>query len=196
MYKRQNLSREDRSCLGYVMLKDICNGLRTAHGLNPDQTAFMHRDIKVSNIMVEPQTRRLALIDFGTTKIIDRDQDPSTIHSTNVGQCCYRAPECINSKHYDKSCDIWAVGITMIYFLTGEHPITANIPEESSPRTAGNIVNDRIRNPDYEIKLPAGHFEDGLVSIINRCVSREPTVRPTADEICNCLLYTSPSPRD
>ena len=39
--------------LGYIVIRDITNGLRFVHGFNPEKTTHMHRDIKPSDIIID-----------------------------------------------------------------------------------------------------------------------------------------------
>ena len=181
----------ERTCLGYIMLKDIANGLRYTHGVNPNSIVYMHRDIKPTNIMVKRNERRLAIIDFGSTKEISEDE-----HSVNAGHQLYLAPECVLiHPKYNESCDIWSLGITMIRFFTGKHPIgDTNDNSSSSSNGYGRnfeiycrITGQDLDGNKFDWPINLDHNKHGLEpefsQLINQCVQRTAEDRPSADEI-------------
>ena len=83
---------------------------------------LIHRDIKPDNIMINHNNEAI-LIDFGVSGLLDdKKQDPS---KQTVGTFRFFAPEMFKKKE-DKnvgtSVDIWALGVTMFYMLTGKYP--------------------------------------------------------------------------
>lgn len=52
----------------------------------------------------------LKLADFGISKILTNET-----MITNCGTPVYMAPEIIEGKEYDRSVDIWSIGVTMYY---------------------------------------------------------------------------------
>ena len=156
----------------------------------------MHRDIKSSNIMFKRAEQRFAIIDFGSTKNITGEE--SKIHSQGAGQPYYEAPECTGFKAtYCESCDIWSMGITMIKFITGKHPIWDDSSEESSSSDEhisnikkGNIIYERITGKgmdgekiDHPIGLTSQFLSQEFKNMINSCVNRDPKGRPSAQNI-------------
>ena len=184
------LTVTERTSLGYMMLKDISNGLRCSHGENPKRTVYMHRDIKPNNIMVKCAERRLAIIDFGSTKEISKDE--LKIHSVGAGQQLYLAPECLlGPATYNQSCDIWSLGITMIRFFTGRHPVYEDSSASSSNdheknyeiycRISGvDIDGEKV---DWPIRMASPDLHSDFNKLVNQCVSREAGERPTAQKI-------------
>lgn len=51
---------------------------------------------------------------------------------TFVGTPLFIAPEIIQGRGYDKSVDLWAIGVCLYRFITGKHPFTSssNDPKE------------------------------------------------------------------
>ena len=173
--------------LGYVLIRDITNGLRFAHAKK-----YMHRDIKPTNIMIDRIRRRLAIIDFGSTKKISSDS--LRCDSMTPGADIYQAPECFNFESaYNESCDVWSLGISLIHFFTGTHPIwddkeMSSVDSSSEKTQKDNTIVARIcgkdnedNEIDWEIALTDQILSDDFKSIINKCVDREAGNRPTAE---------------
>ncbi|MCA9039920.1 MAG: serine/threonine protein kinase [Planctomycetaceae bacterium] len=95
----------------------VCaQALKQAHDLN-----MIHRDIKPDNILITSKGI-VKVADFGLAKAIDEDVS-MTQSGTGLGTPLYMAPEqARNAKHVDLRTDIYALGCTLYYFLTGELP--------------------------------------------------------------------------
>ncbi|MFM7470785.1 MAG: protein kinase domain-containing protein [Nodosilinea sp.] len=81
---------------------------------------IIHRDIKPASIICPPPPQPLALVDFGALKSID-DQAWLEQGGTAMGSAGYAAPEQVLGKAVFAS-DIFSLGVTCLYLLTGLHP--------------------------------------------------------------------------
>lgn len=76
-------------------------------------TDIAHRDIKLDNVLVRPETGELKLIDFGfATSAAGKCE-------TNCGTPNYMAPELFEKtcKYSPDKVDIWAVGVCAYYLV-------------------------------------------------------------------------------
>ncbi|RKP29718.1 kinase-like protein [Metschnikowia bicuspidata] len=85
---------------------------------------IMHRDVKPQNIMIDPQTKKLRLIDWGLAEFYHSGMD----YNVRVASRYHKGPELlINLQQYDYSLDLWSVGCMLAaiifkkeYFFRGD----------------------------------------------------------------------------
>ncbi|HIH24012.1 TPA: protein kinase, partial [Candidatus Woesearchaeota archaeon] len=105
---------------------NIAKQLGGAHSKN-----IIHRDIKPNNVIRSKTGYHL--IDFGVAKKIERAEDPddgeNATNMTIVGTPAYRAPEIMFGRA-DARADIYSLGYTLLYTLTGKHPVKTGTEEQ------------------------------------------------------------------
>ncbi|XP_065309623.1 uncharacterized protein [Dermacentor albipictus] len=94
---------------------------------------FLHRDIKVSNMLIIPGGR-VKLIDFDTNKIclahftkrVMRGYFQRTASEFRDGESAgtipYMAPEILKQRPYGRACDWWSTGVVFYKLMTGRVP--------------------------------------------------------------------------
>ena len=106
---------------------------------------IIHRDIKPSNIMIDNKGY-IKLIDFGTAKILQKDEKTHTI----IGTPNFIPPEVLLGKGYNFSCDYWSIGICIYYIYYGFLPFGNNAIEILD--TYKEIIEKEITFPDSNNK--------------------------------------------
>ncbi len=99
-----------------VFLQDVLKILDFVH-----QQGVIHRDIKPSNLIRRRRDRKIVLIDFGSVKEIGTmsfDSQGQQSYTQMVGTPVYMPPEQLDGRPVYSS-DIYALGRTAIYALTG-----------------------------------------------------------------------------
>ena len=119
---------------GPVSARDILEiALQASRALAAAQREkLVHRDLKPANIMLARQDGELLvkLIDFGLAKSNgDLDEGSRALTMGFVGTPDYASPEQIEEKPLDTRSDIYSLGATMWYSLTGRVMYTGTVPQ-------------------------------------------------------------------
>ncbi|MBL8751251.1 MAG: protein kinase [Planctomycetes bacterium] len=102
------------------LLRQACKGLEEAQRLS-----VIHRDIKPDNLMLTDRGI-LKIADFGIAKPIQEDFS-MTLTSELIGTPLYMSPEqCQGASDLDFRSDMYSLGATFYYLLTGEPPVRAS----------------------------------------------------------------------
>ncbi|NQT17291.1 MAG: protein kinase, partial [Planctomycetes bacterium] len=97
-------------------------GLGAAH-----EQGLVHRDVKPGNILVEAETDRVVLVDFGLVRRIDRSTR-MTATGVIMGTVDYIAPEQVLGGDVDGRCDVYSLGVVFYQLLSGRLPFEAETP--------------------------------------------------------------------
>ena len=105
--------------IAFKWFRQICDVLVYLHG---QDVPIVYRDLKPSNIMIQP-TGDVKIIDFGIAGEYRQGEKPrKRLMALTRG---YAAPEQYDSRYMvDVRTDIYALGVTMHYMLTGKNPNT------------------------------------------------------------------------
>lgn len=169
------------------MLRDAVRGVNHAHQLN-----VIHRDIKPSNLLVT-RDERLKVLDMGLARLL-MENDPGsssigptelTMTGTLLGTTGYMAPEqALNSKNADRRSDIYSLGCTFHFMLTGEEIYGGETFVEK-------IVAHR-EQPIPDLTALRDEFPSVLQKIFIKMVAKKPEDRYQAttellDDLDNCI---------
>ncbi len=120
---------------------EIADALALAH-----KSGVLHRDVKPQNILIDEEGRSF-LTDFGSARI--EGQATLTQVGSAVGTLAYMAPEVIAGQRADARSDVFALGTTLYFALTGRLPKSSGpslpadpAPEGHHPREVNGEVPD------------------------------------------------------
>jgi serine/threonine protein kinase len=159
-------------------IRQTANGLAHAHSEN-----LIHRDVKPANLLVD-ERNVVKILDLGLALFSLQDDSASltVAHNENVlGTADYLAPEqAINSHTVDARADIYGLGCSFYYLLTGHPPF----PEGT---LAQRIAKHQSQTPaDIRVDRPDCPAE--LVRICQRMMRKKPSERfQSAQEIADVL---------
>lgn len=92
----------------------------------------IHKDIKPANILINPETKQVKLIDFSIASLLSRETQE--VHSPNVleGTLAYLSPEQTGrmNRGIDYRSDYYSLGVTFYELLAGHLPFESNDPME------------------------------------------------------------------
>ncbi|MBN1413372.1 MAG: serine/threonine protein kinase [Spirochaetales bacterium] len=99
------------------ILKKLLDILEYIHTIKP---SLVHRDINPKNI-IQKKDGEIYLVDFGAVGTLVADTVAASKSNTFVGTLGYMPPEQLYGKSLPAS-DIYALGVTMLYLLSGKEP--------------------------------------------------------------------------
>lgn len=101
------------------IFKQIVEGINYLHLNN-----FVHRDIKLENILINKKNKDVKIIDFGFSVCVQADKKLCMF----CGTPSYMAPEIVSKQEYNgKYVDVWALGILLYTMLCGKFPFKGKI---------------------------------------------------------------------
>ena len=135
-----------------------------------NEYSLIHRDIKPENIMLD-EDFRLKILDFGLCKQCGSDSVVGlTIANATLGTPGYMSPEqFVDSKHVDFRSDIFSLGATIYFLLTGENPFSAADLDQVYEKTLQN-------SPPPAESLQSVCSDSGI-AIIQKMMMRKPQDR-------------------
>ena len=143
-----------------------------AHGL-------IHRDLKPGNIMLksgDAAELEVKIIDFGLAKAVaDAGTEMDLTHGEFVGTPNFASPEQFESSSIDVRSDIYSLGATLWFALTGRTPFTGRSIEELRNAQRSNVL------PMEQLKT--AHVPSGLRSLIKSMLAIEPAARPSIHDL-------------
>lgn len=133
---------------------------------------IIYRDLKPANLMIDGNTGRVMLIDFGIARWVSQQEKGVTA----VGTMGYAPPELFSGRVQPAS-DVYSLGATMFHLLTG-----------SDPQDNPLLIFDFTKNPRPRQIAPSISSE--MESILMRTVEYKPEDRyRTAGELRNELAH-------
>ncbi|MCO6454694.1 MAG: protein kinase [Pirellulaceae bacterium] len=176
-YVRQRGPLSSRLAIHFLL--SAAKGLQYAHGLG-----VVHRDIKPGNLLVDRQGV-VKITDMGLARFIERSgavkHDDLTTAGEILGTLDYMAPEqAMNVKGNDLRSDIYGLGCTLHFLLTGQ-PIYAG---DSPPQ----ILLAHREQPVPDLAERCGDVLPGLNDVFQKMVAKRPADRfQTMREVIRAL---------
>ncbi|HMJ61853.1 MAG TPA: serine/threonine-protein kinase, partial [Bryobacteraceae bacterium] len=159
----------------------------------------VHRDIKPSNIMLESdasEALRVKLIDYGVAKVMAGHSEPDLEQTQAgfIGTPAFASPEQFAGSALlpiDTRSDIYSLGVTFWYLLTGRTPFVGRTMEEIRARHIDQLPLQQLK---------ALHLPGQVVALLKSMLAPDPKDRPqTARELLSavraCYVRFNPEAR-
>ena len=152
---------------------DVTQGIQHLH-----RNLVLHRDLKPSNILLSsnPDAQsglKAVLSDFGTAEIV-APGSAQPLHSGFTGTVEYTAPEVLSSQVYSEASDMWSLGIVLYALCFNAVPFS-----HSDIHACANLI---CKSTGIAIPI-ASERNSELTSIITALTSKDPSQRPSCDDI-------------
>lgn len=165
--------------LAFMFVHRLAEGLRHIHALG-----ICHRDLKLHNVLVDPDTMVVKICDFGSAKIL---QCGGKAGVTYISSRYYRAPELIlEQQRYTLAIDAWALGCIFAELLRGLPLFVGkdNIEVLSKQfRIRGTPTLDELNilSPIFQTSLPFAANAKPIpwIQILERPTPKEKWTQPT-----------------
>src|SRR5215210_6597923 len=150
-----------------TVISQIADAVQAAHAVG-----IVHRDLKPDNVMYDPTTRQVKLLDFGIAT--DTDIAPEqrlTRAGFFVGTLMYVAPEALSGELVGPLADQYSLATIAYFLMTGCLPFPAKTPRE--------MFSQLLSQPPIPINQakPGLRFSPAVESVIMRGLSKEPAKR-------------------
>jgi len=159
------------------LLQEVAWALAYAH-----LRGVVHRDIKPDNILVEQDTGRALVTDFG----IAHAGQPTGLTGVGeiLGTAQYMSPEQACGEPVDGRSDLYSLGIVGFYALSGTLPFEA-------PNTAA-LLAMQITKPAPPLTSVAPGIPGRLAQAIDRCLAKSPEDRfPSGEALAEAVAETT-----
>ena len=132
---------------------------------------IIHKDIKPSNILINPETKEVKLIDFSIASLLPRETQ--TLINPNVleGTLAYISPEQTGrmNRGIDYRTDFYSLGITFYELLTGQLPFQSH--------DAMELVHFHLAKPAPVLHKNHPQIPSVLSEIVSKLIAKNPEAR-------------------
>ncbi len=140
----------------------IVHGLEAAH-----KAGLLHRDMKPGNVIITPEGQAKVL-DFGLALGKADEDTEEIIWATPY----YVPPETLERKDEDARTDIYALGMTLRYLLTGVERF------KDSPTSVSGLLQAKLKLPPLASLMPGA--DESLCDLVDHMTAFEPNERPAS----------------
>src|SRR5438093_5103609 len=147
----------------------------------------VHRDIKPANLMLESDASgkvTVKLIDYGVAKVMGLQAEPGAEQTQAgfIGTPAFASPEQFagaGQSRIDTRSDIYSLGVTLWYLLSGRTPFVGGTMEEIRARQTSELPFEQLRSL---------HLPGQVVTLLKSMLASDPKDRPqTARELLSAV---------
>lgn len=146
---------------------DAASALAVAHS-----HGIIHRDVKPGNLMFT-RDGRCKLTDFGLVHVNDPD-NPFAMDDRSVGTPQYLAPEIIKRQEQSSAIDMYSLGCTIYFAMTGKAAFPAKKLEE--------LLEKHVKDPPPDVRAILPQVPESVSTLLQKLMAKKPSERPTAQQ--------------
>ena len=147
---------------GVRVLREAAWALASAHA-----QGVVHRDVKPDNILIESASQRVLVADFGIAAGVG-DATGDGISGTPE----FMSPEQALGHEVDARSDLYALGATAFYALSGRLPFEGKTPTE--------VLAKQVTEPAPPLGAMGLPIPRKIASLVDRCLAKDPAHRPAS----------------
>jgi serine/threonine protein kinase/Tfp pilus assembly protein PilF len=172
---------------------------QTARGLAAgEECGVIHRDLKPSNLMIESHAGDqllLKIIDYGVAKVMAARTDATYLTQAGfIGTPAFASPEQFDQagrQHIDTRSDIYSLGVTFWYLLTGQMPFAGRSMKEVRAKQAAPLPLQQLKSARVPLEC---------ITLLKSALAVDPVKRPQTardllTKIHRCWLRFEPAAR-
>jgi serine/threonine-protein kinase len=152
---------------------------------------IIYRDLKPANLMIDGNSGRVMLIDFGIARWVKQEEKGVTA----VGTMGYAPPELFGGRVEPRS-DIYSLGATLFHLLTGADPQDNPLlifdfqknprPRQIAPSISSEMEQILMRSVEYKLEdrfASAGQMRDALAVHLEKIMAGQVTFGSTSPQV-------------
>ncbi len=159
------------------ILADLAGALAASHA-----HGVIHRHVSPESVMLEHGTERAFLTDFGAAALRESGAESGqriTRVGENPGDPRYSSPEQLRGEKVTPQADVYSLGVLGYEILTQSDPFGSGSPSE--------LMAAHLQSEPRELPWSIVGLHPELGQILHRCLHKEPSRRPTADDVQRAL---------
>jgi serine/threonine protein kinase len=160
------------------VIGEVAAALAAAHARD-----LVHRDVKPSNVLVETESGRAFVADFGVSAALSpthTDETKLTETGVMIGTPPFMSPEQAAGKQLTPKSDVYSLGVLAYQLVTLQLPYQANSPMGWA---AAHM---------HDMPTPTGEcrpeLSPAIAHLVDRCLAKSPAERPAAHEVARGML--------
>ncbi len=126
----------------------------------------VHRDVKPDNILLEGETRRVLIADFGIAKALEREEASITHSGMFVGTPQYMSPEQATGDPLDHRSDVYSLGVVAFRMVAGRLPFEAHNLQA--------LVAKHLTEAPPPLWTLRPDCPERMARVVDRCLAKDP----------------------